>query len=143
MAVIPWGPLSGGWLSGRWRKGAASIYSSRSGRLPARYDLTRPANQHRLEVVEELALLAEDAGITLLHLALAFVLNHPAVTSVIVGPRTMDHFEGQIGAVDVRLDADVLDRIDKLVRPGTDLNRGDTGYAPPALLDASLRRRAG
>ena len=141
MAVIPWGPLNGGWLSGRWRKGTEKIESSRAGRLPARYDLSRPGNQRRLAVVEELALVADDAGISLLHLALAFVLNHPAVTSVIIGPRTMEHFEGQIGAADVALDADLLDRIDKIVRPGVDVNANDTGYTPPALLDASVRRR--
>jgi aryl-alcohol dehydrogenase-like predicted oxidoreductase len=143
MAVIPWGPLSGGWLSGRWRKGAEAIESSRAGRMPARYDLSRPGNQRRLEAVEKFGLVADDAGISLLHLALAFVLNHPAITSVIIGPRTMEHFEGQIGAVDVHLDADILDQIDKIVRPGTDFSHAETGYTPPALLDASLRRRAG
>jgi aryl-alcohol dehydrogenase-like predicted oxidoreductase len=111
--------------------------------MPARYDLSRPGNQRRLEVVEELALVAEDAGLSLLHLALAFVSNHPGITSVIIGPRTMEHFEGQIGAIDVQLDADVLDRIDKIVRPGTDFSHAETGYTPPALLDKSLRRRVG
>jgi aryl-alcohol dehydrogenase-like predicted oxidoreductase len=141
MGVIPWGPLGGGWLSGRWRKGTEQIESSRAGRLPARYDLSRPGNQRKLERVEELTLVAEDAGLSLIHLALGFVLNHPAVTAAIIGPRTMEHFDSQIGAIDVQLDDDVLDRIDKIVRPGTDVLVNDTGYLPPALLDRSLRRR--
>jgi aryl-alcohol dehydrogenase-like predicted oxidoreductase len=142
MGVIPWGPLGGGWLSGRWRKGAEQMESSRANRVPARYDLSRPDNQRKLDVVEELALLAEDAGMSLIHLALAFVLNHPAITAAIMGPRTMEHFESQVGATEVQLDDDVLDRIDKIVRPGTNVVITDNGYVPPALLDAKLRRRS-
>jgi aryl-alcohol dehydrogenase-like predicted oxidoreductase len=142
MGVIPWGPLGGGWLSGRWRKGAEQMESSRANRVPARYDLSRPDNQRKLDVVEELALLAEDAGMSLIHLALAFVLNHPAITAAIMGPRTMAHFESQVGATEVQLDDDVLDRIDKIVRPGTNVVITDNGYVPPALLDAKLRRRS-
>jgi aryl-alcohol dehydrogenase-like predicted oxidoreductase len=141
MGVIPWGPLGGGWLSGRWRKGAQQMESSRSTRVPARYDLSRPGNQRKLDVVEELTLLAEDAGLSLIHLALAFVLNHPAITAPIIGPRTMEHFESQVGATEVHLDNDVLDRIDKIVRPGTNVVASDNGYVPPALLDSKLRRR--
>ena len=95
----------------------------------------------KLEAVESLALLAEEAGIPLIHLALAFVLRHPAVTAAIVGPRTMEHLESQVGAVDVRLDDAVLDRIDEIVPPGHTLNPADAGYTPPAVADASLRRR--
>jgi aryl-alcohol dehydrogenase-like predicted oxidoreductase len=142
MGVIPWGPLGGGWLSGRWRKGAEQMESSRANRVPARYDLSRPDNQRKLDVVEELALLAEDAGMSLIHLALAFVLNHPAITAAIMGPRTTAHFESQVGATEVQLDDDVLDRIDKIVRPGTNVVITDNGYVPPALLDAKLRRRS-
>jgi aryl-alcohol dehydrogenase-like predicted oxidoreductase len=116
--------------------------SSRANRVPARYDLSRPDNQRKLDVVEELALLAEDAGMSLIHLALAFVLNHPAITAAIMGPRTMAHFESQVGATEVQLDDDVLDRIDKIVRPGTNVVITDNGYVPPALLDAKLRRRS-
>ena len=96
MGVIPWSPLAGGWLSGRWRKGAEEISSMRSSRLPARYDLALPQNQRKLDAAESLAQLAEDAGMTLIHLALAFVLRHPAVTSAIIGPRTAEHLASQL-----------------------------------------------
>jgi aryl-alcohol dehydrogenase-like predicted oxidoreductase len=109
---------------------------------PRRYDLSLPDNQHKLEVVEELALLAEEIGISLIHLGLAFVLEHPAITAAILGPRTMEHLESQIGAADVRLDAAVLDRIDGIVRPGTNVLNADAGYVPPALADPRLRRRS-
>jgi aryl-alcohol dehydrogenase-like predicted oxidoreductase len=75
------------------------------------------------------------------HLALAFVIQHPAVTSAIIGPRTMEQLESQLGAVDVKLAAEVLDRIDQIVPPGMNLNPADAGYTPPSLEDASLRRR--
>jgi aryl-alcohol dehydrogenase-like predicted oxidoreductase len=142
MGVIPWGPLGGGWLSGRWRKGATEMESSRANRIPGRYDLSRPENQNKLDAVEELALLAEDAGISLIHLGLAFVLSHPAVTAAIIGPRTLEHLESQIGAADVRLDSDVLDRIDKIVPPGTNFTLNDSGYMPPAIINPKLRRRS-
>lgn len=141
MGVIPWGPLGGGWLSGRWRKDTQQMESSRSNRIPARYDLKRPGNVHKLEIVEELTVLAEEAGLSLIHLALAFVLNHPAVTAAILGPRTMEHFESQIGTTQVKLSAEVLDRIDKIVPPGTNVVFSDNGYVPPSLLDPKLRRR--
>jgi aryl-alcohol dehydrogenase-like predicted oxidoreductase len=143
MGVIPWSPLAGGWLTGRYRKGQDVPESRRAERLPGRYDLSKPGNQAKLDAAEELALLAEEAGISLIHLAIAFVLNHPAVTAPIIGPRTMEQLESQLGAVDVTLDSDVLDRIDKIVPPGTTLNRDDAGYAPPALREPALRRRTG
>jgi aryl-alcohol dehydrogenase-like predicted oxidoreductase len=139
MGVIPWSPLAGGWLSGRFRKGVEAT-SRRAERIPARYDLTLPENQRKLDIVEELAVLAQDAGLTLIELALAFVLRHPAVTSPIIGPRTMEHLESQLGAADVHLSDEVLDRIDELVPPGTNLNAADAGWTPPALAEASLRR---
>jgi aryl-alcohol dehydrogenase-like predicted oxidoreductase len=141
MGVIPWGPLGGGWLSGRWRKGTQDMESSRANRVPARYDLSIPENQLKLDAVEELTLLAEEVGLSLIHLALAFVLHHPAITAAIIGPRTMGHLESQIGAADVHLESEVLDRIDKIVPPGANIARGDAGYRPPALLDPKLRRR--
>jgi len=141
MGVIPWSPLAGGWLTGRWRKGQDAPDSSRAKRMPARYDLANPENQSKLDAAEELALLAEEAGITLVHLALAFVLQHPAVTAPIVGPRTMEQLETQLGAVDVVLTQDVLDRIDEIVPPGRTLSRTDAGYVPPSLSDPFLRRR--
>ena len=141
MAVIPWSPLAGGWLSGRWRKGQATPESTRSARIPLRYDLSLPENQRKLDAADALAQLAEDAGITLIHLALAFVSQHPAVTAPIIGPRTMEQLESQLGALDVHLDATLLDRIDEIVPPGTTFTRADAGWTPPAFADASLRRR--
>ena len=140
MGVIPWSPLGGGWLSGRWRKGQEAPESTRANRLPQRYDLSLPGNQRKLDAVEELAKLAEELGISLIHLALAFVLRHPAVTAPIIGPRTMEQFESQVGAVDVELSDEVLDRIDEIVPPGTNLNPADTGWANPALVPAARRR---
>jgi aryl-alcohol dehydrogenase-like predicted oxidoreductase len=141
MGVIPWSPLAGGWLTGRYRKGQDAPDSSRAKRMPGRYDLSNPENQAKLDAAEELAVLAEESGITLVHLALAFVLQHPAVTAPIVGPRTMEQLETQLGAVDVTLSKDVLDRIDEIVPPGVTLSRADAGYVPPALSDPFLRRR--
>ena len=141
MGVIPWSPLAGGWLTGRYRKGQDIPESHRAQRVPRRYDLSIPGNQAKLDAVEELALLAEEAGISLIHLALAFTLTHPAVTSPIIGPRTMEQLESQLGAVDVTLSIDILDRIDKIVPPGITLNREDSGYTPPGLREPFLRRR--
>ncbi|HEY6016740.1 MAG TPA: aldo/keto reductase, partial [Gaiellaceae bacterium] len=141
MGVIPWSPLAGGWLSGRWRKGQEPPGSTRAQRIPARYDLSRPENQAKLEAADALARLAEDAGLSLIHLALAFVIRHPAVTAAIVGPRTMEQLESQLGAVDVHLDDAILDRIDEIVPPGHNFSRADAGWTPPALEHAALRRR--
>lgn len=140
MGIIPWSPLGGGWLSGRFGKGKDNT-SRRSARIPGRYDLNLPGNQRKLEIVTQLQALADSANLTLIELALAFVLEHPAVSSAIIGPRTMEHLEGQLTAPAVRLDADVLDRIDELVPPGTNLNADDAGWAPGVLRDASSRRR--
>ena len=141
MGVIPWSPLAGGWLSGKWRKGASDLSSRRAERIPGRYDLSDPANQAKLEAADALAVLAEEAGMSLIHLALAFVLEHPAVTSAIIGPRTAEHLESQLGSVDVSLGADLLDRIDQIVKPGSNFATADAGYDPPSISDASLRRR--
>ncbi len=141
MGVLPWSPLAGGWLTGRYRKGQDAPTSQRSQRMPARYDLSNPGNQRKLDAADALAVLAEQAGISLIHLALAFVSQHPAVTAPIIGPRTMQHLESQLGAVDVTLSTDVLDRIDEIVAPGVTLSRSDAGYQPPALSDPFLRRR--
>ncbi len=141
LAVIPWSPLAGGWLSGRYRKGAEPPVSRRSALVPGRFDLSRPANVAKLEAVERLALLAQDAGLSLIHLALAFVLEHPAVTSAIIGPRTLEQLESQLDAVKVTLTPDVLDRIDEIVPPGTTINPEDAGYQPPSLTSPASRRR--
>ena len=140
MGVIPWSPLAGGWLTGKWRKGQDPPDSTRAQRLPQRYDLSRPENQRKLEAVEQLAQLADEIGISLIHLALAFVIRHPAVTAAIIGPRTMEQLESQIGAADVELSDDVLDRIDQIVPPGTTISAVDQGWENPALQSDQLRR---
>jgi aryl-alcohol dehydrogenase-like predicted oxidoreductase len=140
MGVISWSPLAGGWLSGRWRKGVQTPVSSRADRLPHRFDLSIPGNQRKLEAVEQLAQLAEEAGMTLIEMALAFVINHPGVTSAIIGPRTMEQLESQLGAAEVQLSDELLDRIDQIVAPGTNLNPADAGWQNPALAPAARRR---
>src|SRR5436305_9344683 len=111
MGVIPWSPLAGGGLSGKFRRGADAEPSSRRAQmLPQRYDLSLPENQRKLDAADALAQLAEEAGLTLIQMAIAFVLRHPAVTAPIIGPRTMEHLESQLPAVDVALSDDVLDR---------------------------------
>ena len=141
MGVLPWSPLAGGFLSGRYRRDGEPPASSRAARLPHRYDLSIPENRRKAEVAIQLGDLAAEAGMSLIHMALAFVLQHPAVTSAIIGPRTMEHLESQLGATEVKLDADLLDRIDKIVPPGTNVNQQDAGYVPPALANAAIRRR--
>jgi aryl-alcohol dehydrogenase-like predicted oxidoreductase len=109
--------------------------------MPGRYDLSDPENQRKFDAADALAVLADKAGISLVHLALAFVLEHPAVTAPIIGPRTMEHLESQLGAADVVLSTDVLDQIDEIVPPGVTLSRADLGYLAPALVNPFLRRR--
>jgi aryl-alcohol dehydrogenase-like predicted oxidoreductase len=140
MGVIPWSPLAGGWLSGRWRLGADDLTSRRSAMLPQRYDLSLPGNQSKLEAADALAKLAEEAGLTLIEMAIAFVIRHPAVTAAIVGPRTMEHLESQLPAADVELPDDLLDRIDEIAPPGSNVNPADTGWQNPALEPAARRR---
>jgi aryl-alcohol dehydrogenase-like predicted oxidoreductase len=140
MGVIPWSPLAGGWLSGRFGQGKDNT-SRRAQRIPGRYDLSLPANQRKLEIVTELAALADQTGLTMIELALAFVLEHPAVTAAIIGPRTMEQLESQLSAPTVRLEPAVLDRIDEIVPPGTNVNPADAGWTPAVLVDARLRRR--
>jgi len=140
MGVIPWSPLAGGWLSGKWRKDADDLTSRRAELLPKRYDLSLPANQRKLEAADALARVADEAGISLIELALAFVIRHPAVTAAIIGPRTMEHLESQLTAADVELSDEVLDRIDEIVPPGVNVNPADAGYDNPALQPEALRR---
>ena len=142
MGVIPWSPLAGGWLSGKWRKGQEAPESTRARRIPGRYDLSDPGNQRKLETADALAQVAEDAGLTLIEMAIAFVIRHPAVTAAIIGPRTMEQFESQITAPDVKLSDELLDRIDQIVPPGTTVNPIDGGWQNPALTTAARRRPA-
>jgi len=140
MGAIVWSPLAGGWLSGRWRKGADDLTSPRAAIVPHVYDLSIAANQAKLEAADALAQLADESGISLVHMALAFVIRHPAVTAAIVGPRTMEQLESQLDATEVQLDVALLDRIDEIVAPGTNVNPTDAGWTNPALAAAARRR---
>ena len=140
MGVIPWSPLAGGWLSGRYRLGQDVPQSRRAERIPDRYDMSLPGNQRKLEAADALAKLAEENGITLIEMAIAFVIRHPAVTAAIIGPRTMDHLESQLTAADVELSDELLDRIDEIVPPGVNVNPADTGWDNPDLAPARRRR---
>ena len=146
MGVLAWSPLAGGWLSGRWHRGAADPTSRRMRTMPfpstsAHYDLDVPGNQAKLDAATELAGIADEAGLTLIQLALAFVIAHPAITAAIIGPRTAEHLDDQLSAADIVLDAGVLDRIDRIVSPGTDLNPTDGGYYADVLAEPNRRRR--
>jgi aryl-alcohol dehydrogenase-like predicted oxidoreductase len=141
MGVLPWSPLAGGWLAGGYRKGKDLPESMRRTRLPARYDMSTPDSQRKLDAADALGQLADDAGLTLIHLALAFVMQHPAVTAPIIGPRTMEHLQSQVGAAEVKLSTDILDKIDEIVPPGMTVARSDQGYQPPSLTNPFLRRR--
>jgi aryl-alcohol dehydrogenase-like predicted oxidoreductase len=142
LGVIPWSPLAGGWLSGRYRKGGASPGESpRAQMIPSRYDMSLPANQAKLDAADALAALAEQAGMSLIEMALAFVMSHRAVSAAIIGPRTIEQLESQLPALERTLSADVLDRIDEIVAPGTNVNPNDTGWDPPWLADSAMRRR--
>ena len=107
----------------------------------ARYDLEDPSNRAKLVAVDQLAELAAKAGHTLPELSVAFVLDHPGVTSAIIGPRTMDQLTTVLSAAEITLDDGVLDRIDEIVPPGRDLNPADNGWTPPWVSEAALRRR--
>jgi aryl-alcohol dehydrogenase-like predicted oxidoreductase len=141
LGVITWSPLAGGWLAGGYRKGQPPPSSSRAERLAELYDQSLPENQRKLEAADALATIAEEAGLTLVDMALAFVLEHPAVTSAILGPRTSEQLESQLGVCEVILDRELLDRIDELVPPGVTLSEADAGYTPPAIAETSRRRR--
>jgi aryl-alcohol dehydrogenase-like predicted oxidoreductase len=143
MGVLTWSPLSAGWLSGRYGgpDGARPTEAHRSAMLGSMYDPDLPGNAAKLAAVTELKALAAEVGVPLPHLATAFVLAHPAVTSVIIGPRTADQLAGLLAGADLRLDGAVLDRIDAIVPPGTNVNEDETFYRAPELADARLRRR--
>ena len=140
LGVIPYSPLAGGWLSGRYRKQTTVEGPHSAARPQARFDLDDPSNQRKLDAAERLAQLADEAGTTLIELALAFVLNHPAVTAAIIGPRTMQHLQSQLTAAEVVLSADVLDRIDEIVAPGTTINVADNGWTQQSLQPTHRRR---
>lgn len=129
MGVLAWSPLASGWLSGAIRRGRG-VSTNRSQLMAQRYDLTVASNQAKLDAVEQLAQVADSAGVTLIQLALAFVTGHPAITSAIIGPRTLDHPTSQIAAADTVLSADVLDAIDRIVAPVTDLAASEKRLSP-------------
>lgn len=139
MGTLVYSPLSGGWLTGRWRKDAPGTPTS-AARPSARFDMSTAANQRKLAVVEELALLAERSGLTMIELALAWAINHPGVTSAIIGPRTMEQLKSQLSSVHVTLGTEILDRIDELVAPGVTLNADDNSYGAAELTPQARRR---
>ncbi|TVL88000.1 aldo/keto reductase [Streptomyces sp. SAJ15] len=142
MGVLAWGPLSAGWLSGRYTKASdIDLTGGRHALERQKFDPALPENARKLEAVGQLVQVAEEAGLSLPHLATAFVRAHPAITSVIIGPRTYEQLEDLLAGADAVLDDGVLDRIDAIVPPGIDLNRADSYYLPPALKNAALRRR--
>ncbi len=139
MGILTYSPLAGGWLSGSWTADSSPTSPARQ-RLATRFDMSLPENQRKLEAVEQLAEVADDAGVPLIELAIAFAVNHPAVTSAIVGPRTMEQLDSQLPAAEVALAPAVLDRFDAIVKPGVDLNSADTSYGEQ-VLQPPLRRR--
>ncbi|HUF31937.1 MAG TPA: aldo/keto reductase [Acidimicrobiales bacterium] len=142
MGVIPWSPLGGGWLTGKYRKGHdIDLSKGRAGRMPQRFDPALPGNARKLDLVEDLIGVAEDAGCSLTHLAMAFVVAHPAVSAAIIGPRTMDQLVDLLAGAAVTIDDATLDRIDEIVAPGTNVHVDDAGWQPPALAQSWRRRR--
>jgi aryl-alcohol dehydrogenase-like predicted oxidoreductase len=138
MGVLTFGPLGSGWLSGRADPTAGTRNAGPATRL---FDPAEPGNQAKAEAVEALTKLAAEAGLTMPHLATAFVLTHPAVTSVLIGPRTPAQLTDLLSGAGVELDDDVLDRIDEIVPPGTNLNQKDILFLPSGLEDKHTRRR--
>jgi aryl-alcohol dehydrogenase-like predicted oxidoreductase len=142
MGVLVWSPLASGFLSGKYRKDQpVDMSSGRPTITPFRFDPALPENAAKYDAVEKLVALADDLGITLPELAIAFAASHPAVTSVITGPRTMAHLEALLKGASVVLDDATLDRIDEIVPPGTDLYRADGAWRPVSLADPARRRR--
>ncbi|HEX4360567.1 MAG TPA: aldo/keto reductase, partial [Pseudonocardia sp.] len=135
MGALVWSPLGQGLLTGRFRKGQQAD----SHRL--RYAPKHLTDERKLDAVEQLIPLAEKAGLSLTHLAMAFAIAHPGVTSAIIGPRTMAQLDDLLAGAEVTLDDEILDRIDDIVPPGTDVGPLDMSYQPPAVGRASLRRR--
>ena len=148
MGVLVWSPLARGWLTGRYRRDSfddspdarASRGKERGPYIAAQFDLSRPEIQRKLDLVESLSKLAADAGVSMAHMAVAFTLAHPAVTSAIVGPRTLEQLNDLLAGVDVRLDAPILDAVDELVPPGTLVDENDRGFTPWWFDSASRRR---
>jgi aryl-alcohol dehydrogenase-like predicted oxidoreductase len=151
LGVVAWSPMAGGWLSGQYRRGQPPSAGSRAARLEEyrgsgnrmfdRYNINDPSNAAKYDLLDGLAALAAEIGLPMVHLALAFPLAHPAVTSCIIGPRTLDQLRSLLTGADVRLDGQTLDAIDQLIAPGTVLNSADLGWDPPWLTNPARRRR--
>ena len=137
MGAMVWSPLAMGMLTGRYRKGEPQPDSGRARRFPRQM-----TDERRLDAIEQLIPLAQEAGLPLAHMALAFVMAHPGVTSAIIGPRKMEHFDDLLASSEVRLTDEILDKIDAIVPPGTDIGPLEANYNPPAILKAELRRRS-
>jgi aryl-alcohol dehydrogenase-like predicted oxidoreductase len=139
MGVMAWSPLAGGWLTGKYRRGEEAPARSRmersrvrGGRVADRFDLSRPEAQRKLDLVEDLLPIADKAGMALTHMALAFILAHPSLTSAIIGPRTLDQLEDILHGAELRLDEATLDAIDDTVPPGSVVDDADRGLEPEA-----------
>jgi aryl-alcohol dehydrogenase-like predicted oxidoreductase len=147
MGVMAYSPLAGGWLSGKYRKGqqvSGPGSAARRQRFATAFDAANPANAAKLDAADALGALAGEAGLTLIQMAVAFVIRHPAVTSAIIGPRTMEHLDGYLAADGIELPSDVLDRIDEIVPPGVTINVADNMWnVGTTALDAAFRRRQG
>ena len=150
MGALVWSPLDGGWLTGKYQRGGTIPEDSRIARASswgprrgaARYHLDRPGNQLKLDLLERLAAVADKAGLSLTHMAVAFTLVHPAVTGTILGPRTYLQLQDLLGGAMIRLDSDTLDAIDRIVPPGTIVERADRGWSPPWMARKARRRES-
>jgi aryl-alcohol dehydrogenase (NADP+) len=137
MGVLAWSPLAKGMLTGKYRKGEPQPESVR-----AKFFSKAMLDEGSLDAVEQLIPLAQEAGMSLMHMALAFVVAHPALTSAIIGPRTMEQLDGLLAGIEVVLSDDVMDRIDEIVPPGVDVAPLEgAAYLPPSIAQVSLRRR--
>lgn len=144
MGTLAYSPLNGGWLAGRYRQGVPDDSRAKrftdTGRFADRFDVERDPPKRKAVLVEQLARVADDAGLPLTHLAMGFTLAHPAVTSVIIGPRTLEQLEGLLKCADVRLDGATLDAIDSVVPPGSTVDDLDRGWEPPWMEPGERRR---
>jgi aryl-alcohol dehydrogenase-like predicted oxidoreductase len=136
MGVMVWSPLAMGALTGRYRRDSSQPDSGR-----ARYFPKQMADERRLDAVEQLIPLADETGLSLTHMAMAFAIAHPGVTSAIIGPRKMEQLDDLLAGAGVVLDDEVMDRIDGIVPPGVDVGAFEAAYNPPAIVKADLRRR--
>ncbi len=142
IGVVIWSPLAQGWLTGKWRRGSAAKDTQRQNLQPHLFDLERNVNQQKLDRIEALSKVADAAGISLMHMAIAFTCAHPAISATIIGPRTEEQLEGLLAAAEIILPDDMLDAIDDICPPGTNVSRDDDGYMAPELGDKRLRRRS-